>query len=464
MVNSTVTITNTTTENVSCPAGESRTEEIMRYFIVVCLAIIIIISIAGNCLVCIAFKVNEHLRTVSNSFILSLAVSDLITTIFVMPWDLEIILKKGSWSHGQTLCQFYTTVYLVSAPASTLNLLAVSIDRFRLIRDPFAYKRQTTPLRASIMITFIWVYSSIMAFLPLMGWKDTTEWPAKSKNCTAKNVTACSFDIAWDYSIMMSVLNFVIPPLIMTAIYFKIYQIARRHITRIHRLESTTLNARASFNEMVDSTNNSRRPSWAGSYSPIQLETHCNGTHHYHTHLTPPCANHKFPHVGKKNKPANLKTDHERKNSAHRNTQFEQVKIDTEHEKIDVKRGSIDLSHLRKGSTHSHPEVVHRNSNGKRKSRGFSMNGTSLLRKNIKAAKSLAVIVGAFFLCWYPFTITSMVANACGTLKLQCKLPPIYVEHLLLIFGFLNSMLNPFLYGLHNKEFKKTYKRILRWK
>ena len=454
----TVTITNTTTANVSSPAGDTRTEEIMRYFIVVCLAIIIIISIAGNCLVCIAFKVNKHLRTVSNSFILSLAVSDLITTIFVMPWDLEIILKKGSWSHGKILCQFYTTVYLVSAPASTLNLLAVSIDRFRLIRDPFAYQRQTTPFRASIIITFIWVYSSVMAFLPLMGWKDKTPWPVTFD-------TECPFDISWVYSIMMSLLNFVIPPLIMTAIYFKIYRIASGHIARIHRVESTIVNSGASFSEVLDSISNSQRSSRAGSDSPIQLETQCNGNHSYQAHLTPPCTNYKFPHVGEKNKPANLKTDHERKHSTRGNTEFEHAGVGTEHAKMhDINRASIDLSHLRKGSTNSHVDVARRNNHGKRKSRTFSINGTFLLRKNIKAAKSLAIIVGAFFLCWYPFTIVSMAVNACIRSNLGCQLPPIYVEQLLLILGFLNSMLNPFLYGLHNKEFKKTYKRILIWK
>jgi hypothetical protein len=279
--------------------------------------------------------------------------------------------------------------------------------------------------------------------------------PPTSSNCTADSITECSFDIAWTYSIMMSLLNFVIPPLIMTVIYFKIYRIASGHITRIHRLESATLNGRTSFNGGISSANNSRRSSRAGSYSPIHMETHCNGNH---TYLTPPCANRKFPHVSKNDEPAKAKCEHDRKNSTHGNTEFEHVKMDME-------RASMDLSHLsRKDSTHSHLEVVRRNINAKRKSRAFSMNGTSLLRKNIKAAKSLAIIVGAFFLCWYPFTIVSMVANACFWSKLSCDLPPIYVEQLLLLFGFLNSMLNPFLYGLHNKEFKRTYKRILRWK
>ncbi|XP_028408302.1 probable G-protein coupled receptor No18 [Dendronephthya gigantea] len=479
---------NKTLPNLTCSEElESTTEEAMRYFISVCLAIIITISIAGNLMVVIAFKVNKHLQTVSNSFILSLAASDLITTIFVMPYDLHIILTKHVWEYGETLCKFYTTVYLISAPASTLNLLAVSIDRFRLIRDPFAYKRQTTPFRALLVVMFIWVYSTIIALLPLMGWQDSTPWPDDTNpNCTVRDNknTKCYFAIAWHYSVMVSVLNFVIPPLIMSVIYFRIYLIAKGHIERIHRLESATPNGRASLTGMTHSANNSRRSSRAGSCSPIQIEMHFNGSNY----LTVPHANGNFPPVGEKDVHANHKNGHEHRNSLLASTDFkharvqdehakaatEHAKMDTEHEEIALMHerknstnGQIVTAHERKNSTMGTTEQVHvtrRNNNGKRKSRLFSINGTSMLRKNLKAAKSLAIIVGAFFLCWYPHTIVSMVVNSCIRLELPCTLPPVYVENLLLIIGFVNSMINPFLYGLHNKEFKKTYKRILRWK
>lgn len=467
---------------------ESTTELAMRYFISISLAIIITISILGNCMVFLAFKVNKYLRIVSNYFILSLAASDLITTIFVMPWDLDIILKKGSWYHGQNLCQFYTIAYLVSAPTSTMNLLAVSINRYWLIRDPFAYKRQTTPFRAMMMIAAIWLYSSLMAFIPLMGWKNSTSWPTdpSARNCT----NLCFFDIATDYSIMMSVLNFVIPPLIMTFIYYKIYEIARGHIRRIHRLESGTFSGRESFSGMVNSTNNSRRSSRAGSCSPIQLETHVNGNH---TYLSPQNANCKFLHIGKKDQHISYKCKHENKNSAGENAKYEHAKMDTnhaktvsdnakknnEHAKMDHEHARMDneLEHMdtkkakkdegpvkthllteRRDSTHAKLDFARKNSIGKRKPRAFSVTGTSMLRKNVKAAKSLAIIVGTFFLCWYPYTIVSMVSNAI------VSQPPLYVHSILLVFGYLNSMLNPFLYGFHNKEFKKTYKKILRLK
>lgn len=356
----------------------------MRVFIAVCLSIIIAVSFLGNLLVCVAFKVNKNLRIVSNFFILSLAISDLITTIFVMPFDVDIIVKLGAWNHGDTMCKFFTTVYLISAPASILNLLAVSIDRFRLISDPFAYERTTTPSRALVVVACVWVYATIMALLPVMGWTEPVKAPFS--NCTQPvNVNVCHFPIPTAYSIMISVLHFVIPPLVMTVIYFKIYQIARSHVRRIHRLESITAEAnhRASLMYTCTPLPDSRRPS----------------------------------------------------------------------------------------STVGSPLTKHgADSNGNTKANGgerkvmYTSTAPPTLRKNVKAAKSLAVIVGTFFACWYPFTLVSMGLNACGGLSGSCTVPPVYVMDCLLTVGYMNSMLNPFLYALHNKEFKKTYKRILRMK
>ncbi|XP_046845561.1 D(1) dopamine receptor-like [Xenia sp. Carnegie-2017] len=393
-------LTNITNCTSSCTQTvESSTEKIMRYVICVSLVIIIVISLVGNAMVCIAFKLNAHLRTISNWFILSLAISDLLTTILVMPWDLDAILKKGHWPYGKTLCKIYTTGYLISAPASTLNLLAVSIDRFRMIRDPFTYRRQTTPFRVFIVIICIWTYSIIIAFLPIMGWNDSE--PRLKDNL-------CEFDITWRYSIMVSFFNFVIPPLIMTVTYFKIYRIAKGHIQRIHRLESVTLNGKIDLKESIN------------------LD----------------CRKHQLQdHVSK------ITNDE----------LFMQDKIDT---KSNAKMLSPDNG---KHGSNTNPEIRSRNKKRKRKSRSFSfINGNSLLRKNVKAAKSLAIIVGAFFICWYPFTIMSMVLNACQRSNVTCVMPPMYVEQLLLAFGFLNSALNPFLYAFHNKEFKKTYKRMFK--
>lgn len=371
MMNSTQNITNS-----SCISKPEAAEEAVRVFIAVCLSIIIAGSFLGNTLVCIAFKVNENLRVVSNYFILNLAISDLVTTICVMPFDLDII-KRRSWTHGEPMCEFYTTMYLISAPASILNLLAVSIDRFRLISNPFHYERTTTPSRALIVIGCVWIYATLMALLPIMGWKKDH---APTNNCTEK-APQCFFPIAEIYSYMISVLHFVIPPLVMTVIYFKIYKIARSHASRIHRLESISVatNGRTPLTYDVGASNG--RPS-AKDGSPL---AYCG----------------------------------------------------------DDSNGD-------------------RAKGGQRKST-YSTTASPTQRKNVKAAKSLALIVGTFFACWYPFTLASLVGNACGGLSGIGCMPP-YAYDCLLTIGYLNCMLNPFLYALHNKEFKRTYKRLLGWK
>lgn len=345
-----------------CIPEQNAVEAGMRVFIAVCLSIIIAGSFLGNLLVCVAFKVNKQLRIVSNYFILNLAISDLITTVFVMPFDLDVIVKRR-WTHGAPMCEFFTSMYLISAPASILNLLAVSIDRFRLISDPFAYERTMTPSRALIIIGIVWVYAIMMALMPIMGWRET--W--STENCSIE-APMCYFPIPFTYSIMISVLHFVIPPLVMTVIYFKIYKIAWSHAQKI--------NHRHSMTSAVISTN--------------------------------------------------------------------------------VDDGARRTSRL---STLFHVDInlIKKHTNGAERS------AQPALQQNVKAAKSLAIIVGAFFACWYPLTLTSLIVNACGGLQGNCYVPPSYVFDILITIGYLNSMLNPFLYALHNKKFKKTYKWILRY-
>ena len=96
--------------------------------------IIIIASLLGNIIVCVVILSTRSLRQSINScFILSLAVSDLITTCLVMPFDLEQIISFGRWRHGEIMCNVWTTTYLIAVPTSILSLLALTVYRYRLL-------------------------------------------------------------------------------------------------------------------------------------------------------------------------------------------------------------------------------------------------------------------------------------------------------------------------------------------
>lgn len=79
--------------------------------------------------------------------------------------------------------------------------------------------------------------------------------------------------------------------------------------------------------------------------------------------------------------------------------------------------------------------------------------------KNIRAAKTISIFVAAFFFCWVPHSLMSITANLCGSCA---KKIPNEVRVLLLMFGYLNSALNPFLFAFRNSRFKITYEVLLR--
>lgn len=83
------------------------------------------------------------------------------------------------------------------------------------------------------------------------------------------------------------------------------------------------------------------------------------------------------------------------------------------------------------------------------------------LTRSIKTAKSILIIVCAFFFCWIPYTTISVVGLFC---KSCYGAIPSGVYSFLLVMGYLNSALNPPLYSFHNPKFKEAFRKILRFK
>lgn len=76
-------------------------------------------------------------------------------------------------------------------------------------------------------------------------------------------------------------------------------------------------------------------------------------------------------------------------------------------------------------------------------------------RMETKAAKTLALIVGGFILCWLPFFTMYMIRAFCEL----CIEPLLF--SILFWLGYCNSAVNPILYALFSKDFRIAFKTIL---
>lgn len=70
-------------------------------------SLIFLLSVFGNLLIIVVLMLNKRMRTVTNSFLLSLAVSDLMMAIFCMPFTL-IPNMLEDFIFGATMCKIVT--------------------------------------------------------------------------------------------------------------------------------------------------------------------------------------------------------------------------------------------------------------------------------------------------------------------------------------------------------------------
>ena len=92
------------------------------------LSVIIVGTVIGNILVCVAVFLVKKLRKPCNYLLVSLAVSDLCVALLVMPMAMLYELNEA-WAFGSTLCEVWVSFDVLSCTASILNLCMISVDR-----------------------------------------------------------------------------------------------------------------------------------------------------------------------------------------------------------------------------------------------------------------------------------------------------------------------------------------------
>ncbi|KAJ7423747.1 Adenosine receptor A2a [Willisornis vidua] len=81
----------------------------------------------------------------------------------------------------------------------------------------------------------------------------------------------------------------------------------------------------------------------------------------------------------------------------------------------------------------------------------------STLQKEVHAAKSLAIIVGLFAVCWLPLHIINCITLFCPS----CPHAPLWLMYLAIILSHANSVVNPLIYAYRIREFRYTFRKII---
>ncbi|XP_048036956.1 neuropeptide FF receptor 1 like 1 [Megalobrama amblycephala] len=123
--------------------------------------LVLLLCVVGNGLVCLVVIRNRNMRSVTNLFILNLAISDLLVGVFCVPTTLIDSLISG-WPFSQITCTMSNLIQGMSVSASVFTLVAIAVDRFTGIVYPFHHRLR--PVSALFAIIFIWLLAFAIIF------------------------------------------------------------------------------------------------------------------------------------------------------------------------------------------------------------------------------------------------------------------------------------------------------------
>ncbi|XP_055918849.1 orexin/Hypocretin receptor type 1-like isoform X1 [Eupeodes corollae] len=233
-------------DNLPCNATEAEYMQFLfdymypktsEWILIFAHGLVFITGLVGNALVCIAVYTNYSMRTVTNVFIVNLAIADFLVILLCLPpsvvWDVT-----ETWFLGQSMCKIVLYFQTVSVTVSVLTLTFISLDRWYAICFPLRYRTKIS--RAIASVSFIWIIALL---------SDIPEFFAlhlKKPKLRFESVLFTQCGTTWDlrtemnFYITQLILLYVLPLLLMMIAYFKIVRILWKSDTIPGHRESRT--------------------------------------------------------------------------------------------------------------------------------------------------------------------------------------------------------------------------------
>nr|XP_034956828.1 5-hydroxytryptamine receptor 1A [Zootoca vivipara] len=402
----------------------------------VVLGALILFAVVGNACVIAAIALERTLQTVANYLIGSLAVTDLMVSVLVLPMA-ALYQVLGKWTLGQVTCDIFNSLDVLCCTSSILHLCAIALDRYWAITDPIDYVNKRTPRRAAVLISLTWLIGFLISIPPMLGWR-TPEDRADPNACTISKDPG--------YTIYSTFGAFYIPLLLMLVLYGRIFKAARFRIRNTvkkadkkqqqqhedsEKVTDTCLSASPSSGEPKRSNGGPQQQakSWKSAVEPKRPEG--------------PCVNGAL-RLGEDGPVAAL-------------------------EILEVKPSNCTKSHLPLPNNHHHhhhhpPQggsgAATPSTERKNEPKNAEAKRKMALARERKTVKTLGIIMGTFILCWLPFFIVALVLPLCGS---GCYMPD-WLGAVINWLGYSNSLLNPVIYAYFNKDFQSAFKKIIKCK
>ena len=302
------------------------------------------------------------------------------------------------WVLGDFYCNVIGIINTLSCTASITTLVAISVNRYIAVSRPFRIVRIYTFRNTILIIIMIWFASLLFSAPPLFGWSNFTP---------GSNFCVIDARIHPSYTIMLTVTHYISPAILQPICYYKIYKILKMRNKIFSTDPEHTLKNKSKIHPApIKELNNVPKKKQGDVCSRVQ-----------------------------KNPKSVQKYTVNDNSNENQNRDLRKVKV--------FCSNSIELPNDAKRS------AVSRN-------RAEKIELYKILTREAKTTAIMVAVVIAFYVCWTPLAIASILY----AFSLQPS------EFGLVTFAFViastNGVINPLIYGVMNKKFRRAYKTIFR--
>ncbi|KAE9542869.1 hypothetical protein AGLY_002780 [Aphis glycines] len=416
-------------------------------------------------------------------------------------WKVKSISR--GWILGPELCDMWTSSDVLCCTASILHLVAIAVDRYWAVTN-VDYIHTRNGRRIVGMIIVVWFVALVVSLAPQFGWKD----PDYLDRINIQQRCMVSQDIG--YQIFATCSTFYLPLLVILFLYWKIFKIARRRIRR-RRAQRNAMIEHSRSKKPADEAAASAEPKKCGFFrkavflrikkkKEVEETAVCSsiGLIDGHSSCSMPESSQDGGGGGgggqskagngsgsgggsgggsvggsggeDKTTAFTITTNHDhgatstlqchqQQQHHHHHHQHHQHQHQNQLQPPVIEDDGPTIT----DPSASRHTVIEMNVNRpcsvpapvRPKTKREKKESLEAKRER-KAAKTLAIITGAFVVCWLPFFIMALVMPLCQ----GCVINE-YVSSFFLWLGYFNSTLNPIIYTVFSPEFRLAFTKMI---
>lgn len=187
-----------------------------------------VLTVCGNPLVIISITVFKQLHTPTNLLILSLAVSDFLVGICVMPVE-SVRSINSCFYMRKSHCRIFHIIMSILVSVSLINIILVAFDRYFAVCDPLLYMSKMTMRKTLICISLGWTVSIFYNFVSVnFG----------NLNLTGTTVICfreCAVAVSNAWGSADLIVSFIAPCIVILILYVRILTVALRQAKSISK-------------------------------------------------------------------------------------------------------------------------------------------------------------------------------------------------------------------------------------